>query len=416
MLLTSCSSKSQNNEGSIAELKKAFAKNDEALFLKNFPKDYPQFVSYFGWNETLDTPYPLYEESTEYIDKFFQIITKENNIESLNHIINIGIEGKYQADAVNYFKMKTEEIFTKNPDIICELLKNRKNNDIDSYWHFYLDSPQPLTNVPSYLNKIKNNCNSIYKSLEKQLTIIQKENLVSEITHENKANKLRNIKDFIPNGYMILDSVSGDFNADKIKDKMIVLADQQEFKNNESRLFLILLRDKNGEYNLKIKNPNVIPCIRCAGGSGGEDSYKDLLFQKDILSFIQLKIDGSNLIETKYEFQNKNNEILLSKVIITKSDLSDENIKTKKNIDNLNLNIKDFNYNNYQNNFKTVFKINDPDGYTNLRSGKSTSATILQTIKSGSIIEVSNNTGDWWQIITTDGKKGYVHKSKIKSE
>ena len=74
---------------------------------------------------------------------------------------------------------------------------------------------------------------------------------------------------------------------------------------------------------MKIKNSNVTPCIRCAGGFGGEDSYKDLLFQNNMLSFVQLKIEGSNLIKTKYEFQNKNSEILLFKIIITKSNLFD---------------------------------------------------------------------------------------------
>ena len=60
IILSSCTSKSQNKEGSIVELKKAFSKNNEVLFLENFPKNHKQFVSYFGWNESSDSSYPLY--------------------------------------------------------------------------------------------------------------------------------------------------------------------------------------------------------------------------------------------------------------------------------------------------------------------------------------------------------------------
>ena len=63
----------------------------------------------------------------------------------------------------------------------------------------------------------------------------------------------------------------------------------------------------------------------------------------------------------------------------------------------------------------TTNKIQDPDGYTNLRKEKNTSSEILQKIKSGDHIEVLDNSGDWFLIKTKEGKQGYVHKSRIKS-
>lgn len=62
-----------------------------------------------------------------------------------------------------------------------------------------------------------------------------------------------------------------------------------------------------------------------------------------------------------------------------------------------------------------VGTIQDLDGYTNLRKEKSSSSEILQKIKSGERIDVLNNSGEWWQIKTKEGKMGYVHKSRIKS-
>ncbi len=61
------------------------------------------------------------------------------------------------------------------------------------------------------------------------------------------------------------------------------------------------------------------------------------------------------------------------------------------------------------------FYIEDKDGFTNLRKEKSSSSEVLQKIKSGEQVEVLDNTGDWWQVKTKEGKTGYVHKSRIKS-
>lgn len=60
--------------------------------------------------------------------------------------------------------------------------------------------------------------------------------------------------------------------------------------------------------------------------------------------------------------------------------------------------------------------IQDLDGYTNLRKGKNTSSEILQKIKTGEEINVLDKSNDWWYIQTKSGNKGYVYKTKIKSE
>ena len=61
-----------------------------------------------------------------------------------------------------------------------------------------------------------------------------------------------------------------------------------------------------------------------------------------------------------------------------------------------------------------LYYISDPDGYTNVREGKSTSSKILGTVKSGEKIEVLDTTGNWWQVMTKDNEIGYIHKSRIK--
>ena len=61
-----------------------------------------------------------------------------------------------------------------------------------------------------------------------------------------------------------------------------------------------------------------------------------------------------------------------------------------------------------------LYYISDPDGYTNVREGKSTSSKIITTVDSGLPIRVLDTTGNWWQVMTKDNEIGYIHKSRIK--
>jgi hypothetical protein len=73
-----------------------------------------------------------------------------------------------------------------------------------------------------------------------------------------------------------------------------------------------------------------------------------------------------------------------------------------------------------ENNDKTaeikVYYIQDPDGFTNLRKDKNSTSDIIQKIKSGEKIDVLDDSGNWWFIQTKSGNKGYVYKTKIKTE
>lgn len=62
-----------------------------------------------------------------------------------------------------------------------------------------------------------------------------------------------------------------------------------------------------------------------------------------------------------------------------------------------------------------VATIQDPDGYTNLRKDKNTTSEVLQKIQSGEQVEILDNSGDWYLVRTSEGKQGYVHKSRVKN-
>lgn len=58
--------------------------------------------------------------------------------------------------------------------------------------------------------------------------------------------------------------------------------------------------------------------------------------------------------------------------------------------------------------------IDDPDRYTNIRSGQGTHHTIVSRIMEGEVFYTIQGQGDWWPVRTTKGTHGYVHRSRIK--
>ena len=61
----------------------------------------------------------------------------------------------------------------------------------------------------------------------------------------------------------------------------------------------------------------------------------------------------------------------------------------------------------------TQGQINDPDGYTNVRSGPSTSEEIVATVKENEIFQILRYGENWSVIETAGGKVGYLHTSRI---
>jgi uncharacterized protein YgiM (DUF1202 family) len=58
--------------------------------------------------------------------------------------------------------------------------------------------------------------------------------------------------------------------------------------------------------------------------------------------------------------------------------------------------------------------INDPDGFTNVRSMKSSTSEIVAIIRENERFYTYKQNDNWWQVKTASGKIGYVHVSRIK--
>jgi hypothetical protein len=58
--------------------------------------------------------------------------------------------------------------------------------------------------------------------------------------------------------------------------------------------------------------------------------------------------------------------------------------------------------------------IEDPDGYTNVREGRSKTSAILARVNKGEIFYTYPQPDGWWRIRTASGITGYMHNSRIR--
>lgn len=64
--------------------------------------------------------------------------------------------------------------------------------------------------------------------------------------------------------------------------------------------------------------------------------------------------------------------------------------------------------------FVLTAEINDPDGFTNVRDARSTSAQVVARVVRGESFVTYAQSGDWWEVRTAGGVVGYMHASRIK--
>jgi hypothetical protein len=115
------------------------------------------------------------------------------------------------------------------------------------------------------------------------------------------------LKTFIPVGYALLDSASGDMNKDGIRDVVLILKKKNEGTQNDvERPLLILHGSKGKKYVLAAKNNKVVLCASCGGVFG--DPYDKLVIKNNYFSVEHY--GGSNwrwtrIMTFKYDLKRK---------------------------------------------------------------------------------------------------------------
>ena len=118
-----------------------------------------------------------------------------------------------------------------------------------------------------------------------------------------------NIQSFIPRGYSLLDSASGDLDKDALRDVVMVLKLNEESHPDSfdvPRPLLLLKGAGNDTYRLIARNDHVVLCFRCGGVFG--DPFEGITIRNGFFSVEHY--GGSNwrwtrIITFKYDKPSK---------------------------------------------------------------------------------------------------------------
>ncbi|MGV3632329.1 MAG: hypothetical protein ACO1O6_14060 [Bacteroidota bacterium] len=130
------------------------------------------------------------------------------------------------------------------------------------------------------------------ESVKTEEHTLDKADLIESQKNENTS---RNISDFIPKGYSLLDSASGNLNPDNYKDMILVLKKNDEENTSdvndhpERRPLLVLTGNADKGFSLAARNDNTVLCVNCGGMMG--DPFAGLSMENG--SFTVLHYGGS---------------------------------------------------------------------------------------------------------------------------
>ena len=144
-ILISCKGPSQEKLVSVndVQLKKSLSSKDDESFMQNFPNSFSSFKQTFGWDDKKNAPTPLYSEANKYIDYWFALLQTSKYRKFESRIISISKDGKWEADAVNYFKDNAIKYIKNNKRYV--LINSLTDDEAKSVLTFLLDSPHPKT-------------------------------------------------------------------------------------------------------------------------------------------------------------------------------------------------------------------------------------------------------------------------------
>lgn len=139
-----------------------------SFFFDNFPNSFSQLDSIYGYVN--DKPAPLYFGYHNHIANLFNKLDEVIDVEKYySKLINIAINGHWEADAISDFQRGLREKIINNPELAFSLLEFKNDSEIESFWIFFFDGPHPKKMIPEQLQYFSEKDKRIYSLLEKAL-------------------------------------------------------------------------------------------------------------------------------------------------------------------------------------------------------------------------------------------------------
>jgi hypothetical protein len=133
--------------------------------------------------------------------------------------------------------------------------------------------------APIPVNIVSNDWETIANYLQMEQSEITK--LLGAGTGQD-AYPFSDLAQFVPEGYVILDTISGDLNLDQYADMLMILKKNEEETDEDRRPLLILLGQEDNTCKLAVRNDNVVLGANDGGVMG--DPYVKMVINKGYFS------------------------------------------------------------------------------------------------------------------------------------
>lgn len=124
----------------------------QRLFLSSFPDNFSLFNSLYGYSEEKGAM-PLNDVYENHI-KFLCRLNSIGNEEFLNKLVKLGIDGRWDADAVNLLQDCILNHIKENLSLAVTLLQQYKDKEVKKFWFFLFDGPHPEKEIPIDMNRL----------------------------------------------------------------------------------------------------------------------------------------------------------------------------------------------------------------------------------------------------------------------
>jgi len=128
------------------------------LFFAEFPTNFASFNSIYGYSDK-GGPMPLYSLYEKHISLFCKLNSTQPTTDHFSKLIKLGINGHWDADAVNALQDCILSHVNEKPGLTVTLLKQFKEKEIRSFWKFLFDGPHPDD------KEVKKQYDVLYKSI-----------------------------------------------------------------------------------------------------------------------------------------------------------------------------------------------------------------------------------------------------------
>jgi hypothetical protein len=111
-------------------------------FLKLFPHSFLLFDSIYGYDDEKG-PQLLYYKAEDHILNLFFDLDNINEYAFIKKVVDISLNGQWDADAISYFQMGLQESLLEKPYAYYKILNSYSEEEIASFWYFFFDGPYP---------------------------------------------------------------------------------------------------------------------------------------------------------------------------------------------------------------------------------------------------------------------------------